>query len=304
MLTKIKTLRAQYFKGLAIAFLGVIVLSFDAMFIQMADVNGFKAAFWRALFVAISTSILFLFKNKKNSFNALIEGGKPSLISGLLWGFSGVSFALGILTAGSSTTLVMISLAPLFAAAFGLIAYKRIPSFVTLLATLGAIGGIWFMYRDGIGHLSFIAIISALAAPMFLGFNLAYMRNHQKMSRLALVMIGGYSGSLIALLAAGFNVAIDKSSLLPLFVLGMFFIPFGQVMISSGTRYIPAAESALINSLETVLGIFYVWLFIGEKPEADFIIGGFIVLLAITANSVYQARVRKIEQELISKEGS
>ena len=77
MQAKSKTLRGQYFKGLAIAFLGVIVLSFDAMFIQMADVNGFKAAFWRALFVAISTSILFLIKNKKNSINALLEGGKP-----------------------------------------------------------------------------------------------------------------------------------------------------------------------------------------------------------------------------------
>lgn len=301
---KNKTLRGQYFKGLTIAILGVVVLSFDALFIQMANVTGFKSAFWRALFVAFSTTILFLIKNKQNSLNALLEGGKPSLISGILWGCSGVSFALGILHAGSSPTLVMISLAPLFAAAFGLLAYKRIPSFVTLLAALGAIGGIWFMYRDGIGHLSFTAIVSALAAPMFLGVNLAYMRNHQKMSRLALVMIGGYSGSLIALLAAGFNVAIAKSSLLPLFILGFFLIPFGQIMISSGTRYIHAAESALINSLETVLGIFYVWLFLGEKPEADFIIGGFIVLLAITANSVYQARVRKIEQELISKKGS
>ena len=68
-------------------------------------------------------------------------------------------------------------------------------------------------------------------------------------------MIGGYTGSLIALLAAGFDVAIDKNSFVP-FILGMFFIPFGQIMISNGTRYIPAAESALINSLETVLGIF------------------------------------------------
>jgi drug/metabolite transporter (DMT)-like permease len=113
------------------------------------------------------------------------------------------------------------------------------------------------------------------------------------MSRVAVSMIGGYVGSLISLVVLKGDIAVPTSSLLWLLLLGLCVIPFSQVMISTGTRYIPAAESALINSLETVLGITYVWLFLKEAPSQDFIIGAGIVLLAITANSLYQATVRE-----------
>jgi drug/metabolite transporter (DMT)-like permease len=45
--------------------------------------------------------------------------------------------------------------------------------------------------------------------------------------------------------------------------------------------------------VETVLGITYVWIILGEAPTIDFIIGAAVVMLSITANSLYQARIRK-----------
>lgn len=291
------SLRAEYFKGLAIALLGVIVLSFDALLIRLAGVAGFKASFWRALYTGISLGILFFSTNRLRSKSILLRGGKPMLISGLLWGCSGIGFTLGVMTAGASTTLVIISLAPLFAAAFSFIAYRQRPSWVTLLAAIGALGGIWFMYREGIGHLSPSGIIFAVSTPLLLGSNLAYMRRHREMSRVAVCMIGGFAGAAIAFVASGASVMVPSSSMLPLALLGLVAIPFAQTMISTGTRYIPAAESALINSLETVFGIAYVWLFLGERPDVDFIIGASVVLLCITANSLYQARLRTAMQQ-------
>jgi len=82
-------------------------------------------------------------------------------------------------------------------------------------------------------------------------------------------------------------------SLLPLVLLGLVVIPFAQTMISTGTRYINAPEAALVNSSETVIGIFYVWLFLGETPNMDFMIGASLVLLSITVNSIYQAKAKK-----------
>ena len=116
------------------------------------------------------------------------------------------------------------------------------------------------------------------------------------MSRVAVCMIGGFIGALISLIVASGQIGISTHALVPLAILGLFAIPFSQTMISTGTRYIPAAESALINSLETVLGIFYVWMVIGEAPSADFIVGAAIVMFSITSNSIYQARVRKAGQ--------
>jgi drug/metabolite transporter (DMT)-like permease len=286
------TERTTYFKGLTIATIGVIVLSFDALLIRLSGVGGFQASFWRALFTGISLTIVFFGKNRKSAKTMLVSGGRTMWTSGILWGLSGLGFTLGVQTAGAANTLVLLGLAPLFAAAFGFIAYRQKPSFVTLLATLGTFGGIYYMYRNGFGSASLTGMLFAISTPTLLGINLAFLRRHQAMSRVAVSMIGGYVGALISLVVTAGKVAIPTESLLPLLILGLFAIPFSQTMISTGTRYIPAAESALVNSLETVLGITYVWTILGEAPTIDFIIGAAIVMVSITANSLYQARIR------------
>ena len=217
------------------------------------------------------------------------------IIRGVMWGLSGLGFTLGVQIAGAANTLVLIALTPLFAALSSWIFYKILPSVSTLLATCFSIFGIWFMYRAGFGDLDPKGLLFALMAPLFYGSNLSFMRNHRELDRLPIIMIGGMAGSLIAFFISKGNLAMSLASLLPLVLLGLVLIPFAQIMISTGTRYISAPETALVNSSETVLGIFYVWLFLGEKPNADFIIGASIVLLAITANSLHQAKKKKTE---------
>ncbi len=277
-------------KGLSFAIIGTIVLSFDALLIRLSGARGIDVVFYRALFTCLSSSSIFFLTNRRQSLAILASGGVPSFISGLMWGLGGVGFTLGVQSAGAANTLVLIALSPLFAAAFSGIFFRIIPSLSTILATCASIFGIWFMYREGFGDLDMKGMAFALSAPLFLGSNLSFMRNHKEMARLPLVMIGGATGTLIALVISRGDVYMPMASILPIMLLGLVIIPFSQTMIATGTRFISAPEAALVNSSETVLGIFYVWLFLGEKPNQDFLLGSSIVLLAITANSLHQAK--------------
>lgn len=282
-----------YLKGLSFAIIGVIVLSFDALLIRLSGPSGIAAVFYRGFFTLISISTIFIIKNKRKSFTIMALGGTPMIISGLMWGLSGTGFTLGVQYAGAANTLVLIALSPLFAAAFSAIFYKKKPSPVTIIAAIVALFGIWYMYRDGFGDMNAKGFLFALATPLFLGSNLSFMRKHKDVSRLSLVIIGGITSSVIALILTKGNISIPADSILPLAILGFFVIPFSQTMISTGTRYISAPEAALVNSSETVLGIFYVWLFLGEIPDVNFLIGASLVVIAISGNSVYQARKRR-----------
>ena len=281
-----------YVKGITFAILGTIVISCDALLIRLSGIRGVSAVFYRALFTFISISIIFFSTRKGKSLSILVSGGKPMISSGIMWGLSGMGFTLGVQTAGAANTLVFIALTPLFAALFSGIFYKITPSVSTILATCFSIFGIWFMYREGFGDLDPKGLMFALSAPLFFGSNLSFMRKHREMDRLPLVMIGGATGTLIALFVSKGDLHTPLASIFPLMLLGLVVIPFAQIMISTGTRYISAPETALVNSSETVLGIFYVWLFLGEVPNRDFMIGASIVLLAITANSLYQAKIK------------
>ena len=57
-------------------------------------------------------------------------------------------------------------------------------------------------------------------------------------------------------------------------------------MFMVGARLIPAAESALLGMLETVLGPVWVWLVLNERPGSGTMTGGALILGALLANTL------------------
>ena len=131
----------QYLKGILMTFVGVLVLSSDALLIRASGAEGFQAAFWRSLFTFLSLFMLFVSTRRRTWFTILKRGGGKLLFSSLLWAASGISFALGVRNSSAAVALVMISLAPFFASAHSYLFYRTKPHPLTLLAALGAIGG-------------------------------------------------------------------------------------------------------------------------------------------------------------------
>jgi len=77
-------------------------------------------------------------------------------------------------------------------------------------------------------------------------------------------------------------------------LLCLVFLPMACILIQIGPRYIPAAEVSLMLLLETVLGAFLVWLFLGEVPPTLSRIGGVIVFSALAGHGwVEVKRYRK-----------
>jgi drug/metabolite transporter (DMT)-like permease len=283
----------QYLKGILITLGGVLVVSSDALLIRMSGVSGFKAGFWRALFTFVSLFILFVSTRKRAWFTIIKSGGSALLFSSLLWGVSGISFSLGVAKSGAAVALVMVSLSPFFASAHSYLFYRTKPHALTLLAAVGAIGGIIYMYSSQLGTIGPKDFLYTVWTPLILGVNLSYLGQHPQFDRIAICSMGGLFGAIIAFFLAGMRVSVTTAELLPLLLLGAVVIPISQVSISSGTRYIPASESALISSLETIFGIFYVWIFLNEVPSRHTLIGGAIVLCCIIFNTLAQAYVVK-----------
>ncbi len=279
----------QYLKGILITFTGVLVLSSDALLIRASGASGFQAAFWRALFTFLSLFTLFVSTRRRTWVSILKRGGSKLLFSSFLWAASGISFALGVRNSSAAVALVMVSLAPFFASAHSYLFYRTKPHPLTLLAALAAIGGVIYMYSAQLGTIGGMDFLYTIWTPLFLGVNLSYLQKNPHFDRIAICAMGGLIGTIVAFFLSGMQVAITTSELLPLLLLGALVIPFSQLSISFGTRYIPAAESALIASLETIIGIFYVWIFLSEAPSAHTMIGGAIVFSCILFNTLVQA---------------
>jgi len=73
---------------------------------------------------------------------------------------------------------------------------------------------------------------------------------------------------------------------------GAVVLPVSFFSLSLASRYAPAATVSLIMLLETVLGPFWVWLGVGERPTPAMILGGAIVVSSLAIYLWRQMRRR------------
>jgi len=91
------------------------------------------------------------------------------------------------------------------------------------------------------------------------------------------------------ILAAAFfapTLVIPATSIPYLIAMGFIVYPGSFGLLQLAPRYLPAPEIALLLLLETVIGPFLVWLFVGEAPGAHAFWGGGIVLGVLALHSM------------------
>ena len=111
------------------------------------------------------------------------------------------------------------------------------------------------------------------------------IRRHPGIPMAPAAALGMALMALVALpLAAPLEATARDLALLAFFGMGQF--AGGFLLFTAGARLIPAAESALIGMLETVLGPLWVWLVLNERPGATTLTGGALILAALLANTL------------------
>ncbi len=278
--------------GLIISFSGIFLMSFDSLLIRLASVSSWNVAFYRGFFIFLILGILFLRTNRRNSVNILKSGGIPMLFSGLLWGLSGFFFVLGVKMTLVANALVFLSLSPVFAAVMSFFMLREFIPLRTWFSIIVAFTGVVVIVTGDLGSGNMTGNIFALLAPFCLALNLTHMRKHPDVSRTASVFIGGIVTALIALPLAS-PLSVPLSGLFYLALLGLVVLPFSQLLLSTGTKYLPSPEVGLVMVNETWLGAVWVWIFLREMPTANTFAGGSLILAAMLLNSVMSLKAEK-----------
>ena len=91
--------------------------------------------------------------------------------------------------------------------------------------------------------------------------------------------------------AAPLSVNGHDFALLAFFGAGQLGV--GLILLVTGARWIPAAQSALLGMIEPILGPAWVWIFLAERPTNATLIGGAIVVASVFANTVAVTRGRR-----------
>ena len=179
--------------------------------------------------------------------------------------------------------------APIFVAFFG-IYYLREPVRRLDWLALAAVGmGLLCFYGDGLTTGGAFGNLFGLLAGLAFAWFLLFMRKQKDTSTIETVLLGNLLSSLLGLPFL-LGAAPTTADWMGMLFLGIFQIGLPSILIAVAIKKLTAVEAILIQTVEPILNPVWVLLFIGEMPTSLALLGGAIVVGAVTFRSILSTR--------------
>ncbi len=274
----------QHLKGTAIVALGVVVLSFDALLVRLSDTTDWNVVFCRGLMTALSLLAFLVLRSPRACLDAFRNGGLPLFVAAAMMGVGLLLFPLSVMHTAVANTVVILATAPFFAALFTwAFLGEQVPR-RTWTAIAVVVVGTAAVFSGGVSGGGTLGDLIALGAAAMFGANMTWLRHHRGLPRIPIVCLCGLLSALIAAPLVTLT-SIDAAGFQVLAVSGFVQMPIAMVLVTIGTRYLPAAEVSLLLLIETVLGPVWVGVVLGEIPSAATYVGGAIVVATLLVHS-------------------
>ena len=271
-------------KGSLLAFIAVILITPDSIFIRLSNIETWGMLFYRGAipFVVVLIGLIFFYKN--NLLKALVGIGYPGIFYVISFSICNITFIISIQNTNVANTLVMIAMAPMLSAILGSIFLKEVPDSKTWIAIIITLIAVSYIFHDSIEMGNFYGDLFGLITAFGLAGNAVIARFAKNRDLVPSAVIGKLCVAIFAFFFVDtFSLVGTDLIFVPLMCVMCVAIPF--VLVTIAPRFIPAEEVNLFFLLETIIGPFWVWLIINEQPSIETIQGGIIILLTIAIHS-------------------
>lgn len=269
---------SEHNKGILAVFLTAILWSSGGLFIKLISLNSMQLSFFRCAIAAIVFALMF--RKRILKLNPL------ALVNSLAYAAVLILFVIATKTTTAANAIFLQSTAPIYVLIFEPILTKtkweRINIITIVVCFLGMI--LFFMGDLTPGDIK--GNIAALFAGVaFAAFFLGMKKNDPQYGESSIF----YGNVIVALICIPFITDLNSISLQDFAMvsfLGVFQIAFAYALFSYGLKRIIAVEASIISMFEPVLNPIWVFIGYGEVPSFYAIIGGIIIITAITARTL------------------
>ena len=155
-------------KGSLLAFVAVLFITPDSLFIRLSNVDTWGLVFYRGIIPFFTVFLGMILIYKLNFFKILFDSGYHGIIYVITFSITNITFVVSIQNTNVANTLVMIATAPLLSAILGAIFLKEPPdkkTWISIVITFFAILYIFFdslkmgnFYGDILGFITAIGL--------------------------------------------------------------------------------------------------------------------------------------------------
>lgn len=278
-------------KGVLLAFFGVFILSPDSLLVRLIDVPFYTLMFWRGFFMFLSLSLFLLIDSKKGFLRLWLDINKSSVLISLLFVSSTFLFVSSLQHTSVAHTLLIVGTSPVFSAIFAWLFLKEVPELRIWIGIIVIILALTMVVQQKEQLVTLEGDLYALMSSIIMGYIFVHIRKYAQTHLIVSLSLSGLWTALVSLfLVTDLHVNWLDGSLLLLLgtIVGIAFS-----LITLSARYLPAPVTGMFMPLETVFGVFLVWLVIGEKPGLLTIMGGLIIVGTLMIISYFELKSSK-----------
>ena len=271
-------------KGSLLAFVAVMFITPDSLFIRLANIDTWSLVFYRGMIPFVTVFIGMLLIYKLNFFSMLFNSGYHGIIYILTFSVTNITFVVSIQNTNVANTLVMIAMAPMLSAILGAIFLKEPPDKKTWIAIGITFFAAVYIFYDSLKLGNIFGDILGLITALGLAVGAVTIRSAKKKNLVPAAVVGKMFVAIFAIFFVESYVLAEKDLIIvPLMCLMCVAVPF--VLVTIAPRFIPAEEVNLFFLLETIIGPLWVWMIIKEQPSIETIQGGLVIIITIAIHS-------------------
>ena len=271
-------------KGSLMAFVAVMFITPDSLFIRLSNVDTWGLVFYRGIIPFFTVFLGMLLVYQLNFFKILFSSGYHGIIYVGTFSLTNITFVLSIQNTNVANTLVMIATAPMISAILGAIFLKEHPDKKTWISIIVTFLAIIYIFFDSLKLGNFYGDILGFITALGLAVGAITVRSAKEKNLVPAAVVGKLFVATFALFFIESFTLVDKDLfIIPLMCILCVAIPF--VLVTIAPRFIPAAEVNLFFLLETIIGPIWVWLIIKEQPSIETLQGGVIIIATIAIHS-------------------
>lgn len=265
--------------------LAALCWSFGGVLLKWVDWPPFAVGGGRGLIAAV-----FLLLVMGRDFR--LRWGLLPILTALAYTGCTILFAAANKLTTAANAILLQYTAPVYVALLGAWLLREKPRAADW-ATMGVVFvGMAIFLFDGLRFNDLAGILLAIASGVSFALMIVLLRLQRDDQPLGSIILGNLLAFAIGLPFMIGQPLPDARGLLALLLLGVVQLGLAYTLYAKAIRHVTALEAVLIPVIEPILNPIWVMLLIGERPSGLALLGGAIVLGAVTWRSIGTLRQR------------
>ena len=268
--------------------------SFNGVFIRaLGDMTDWQIVFWRHLLIGLMLCLSLTWSCRSNVVSAFRKIGWLGIFGAVAFGFSLVFLTMALHKSPIADVMFTLAAIPILTALIAWAALRERIEKVTWIAMIGAAMGVALMVAGHLTGGSIKGVSLSIGCAVTVSIFAVILRWGRDLNMIPMFAVGSFIAAAIAAPFSFKGPSLNGENIAILLFWGGLVSPIYYSLFVIASRHIRAGELMLVVPLETILAVILAWLILSEIPSTNSLLGGILVIAAVSGMGIYRIYERR-----------